>query len=154
MLDMRFRFHKASRISREVGLGFVRSSCRSEAAAVALRPSSSGSPNPTVVAVHLDLGRNNALFIRGEGAGLRWDKGQPMQFIAPESWVWSARSANDRLEFQLLLNDEVWEKGEIHILNPGSSMELTPDFEWPEIPRISLPESKLFRTLGSRGNLS
>lgn len=96
--------------------------------------------HPTIVAAHLDLGANNALFIRGQGAGLNWERGQPLTWIDSMTWVWSARSPREVLEFQLLLNDEVWEKGLPHFVGPGDSIELTPDFEWPEIPRTSLPE--------------
>jgi hypothetical protein len=134
---MRIRFHKIDRPSREVGVGSIRERCHSEPAPWGFRKSSALSPDSTVLAVNLDLGQNNALFIRGEGGGLRWDKGQLLTYIDPKTWVWSTRSANDKLEFQFLLNDEVWEKGEAHILQPSTSIELTPDFEWPEIPRVS-----------------
>jgi hypothetical protein len=89
------------------------------------------------VTAHLDLGRNNTLFIRGKGGGLTWYKGEALKCVDPETWVWSSEFANDKLEFQLLLNDEVWEKGEPHVLAAGDTIEVTPDFEWPEIPRIA-----------------
>jgi hypothetical protein len=118
-------------------VGSIRERCRSEPAQWRFRNSWADSHRFTVLAVNLDLGRNNAVFIRGEGGGLRWDKGQLLTCIDPQTWVWSTRVSNDKLEFQFLLNDEVWEKGEAHILEPGTSIELTPDFEWPEIPRVS-----------------
>ena len=94
-----------------------------------------------VKAVHLELGADNALFIRGHGGGLSWDQGQPFSQLGKGTWIWSAEASAERLEFQLLLNDEVWERGPAHILEPGTSIQLTPDFEWPEIPRTVLPRS-------------
>lgn len=93
------------------------------------------------MAVDLDLGSDNKLFIRGQGGGLSWQKGQELTRVNPKTWIWSGQGSHERLEFQLLLNDQVWEKGTTHIVEPGNSIELTADFEWPEIPRISWPEA-------------
>ena len=104
------------------------------AARVAQKPSS------RVAVVNLELGADSFLAIRGSGAGLTWAKGQTMTRVDPKTWVWSTEASIHKIEFQLLLNDEVWERGDAHILEPGNSIELTPDFEWPEIPRTTLPE--------------
>lgn len=93
----------------------------------------------TLVLANVELGAHNALFIRGQGGGLSWDYGQPFTRLGNETWIWSGDARADRLEFQLLLNDEVWERARAHILEPGSSIELAPDFEWPEIPRTCPP---------------
>jgi hypothetical protein len=138
---MRIQFHKASQPSREVGVGSIRERCRSDWGAKHVRKISASSANATITAANLELGEGNAVFIRGAGAGLKWDVGQRLICVEPETWVWSVGDSKERVQFQLLLNDEVWEKGEPHVLEPGKSMELTPDFEWPEIPRISLPKA-------------
>jgi hypothetical protein len=91
----------------------------------------------TVVAVDLELGANNAVFIRGKGCGLRWDRGQPLTCLGPKRWIWSAGPSDERVEFGLLLDDEVWARGEKMVLDPGRTIEITPDFEWPEIPRVA-----------------
>jgi len=91
----------------------------------------------TVVAVDLELGANNAVFIRGKGCGLRWDRGQPLTCLGSRRWVWSAGPSEERVEFGLLLNDQVWARGDKIVLDPGRSIEITPDFEWPEIPRVA-----------------
>jgi hypothetical protein len=90
-----------------------------------------------VAVVDVDLGADNALFIRGDGAGLRWDRGQPLSCVGPRTWAWSPATSGDKLEFQLLLNDEVWARGDKVLLEPGKTIEITPDFEWPEIPKTS-----------------
>ena len=93
----------------------------------------------TVVAVDLELGANNAVFIRGKGCGLRWDRGQPLTCLGPRRWVWSAGPSEEGVEFGLLLNDQVWARGDKIVLDPGRSIEITPDFEWPEMPRVAPP---------------
>jgi len=134
---MRIRFHTAARQCREVGVRAVPRNWRrfERIARICERREF------RVLAVDLELGAGNLLFMRGEGAGLSWGKGQPLRIIAPKTWIWSAQASIDKLEFLLLLNDQVWERGETHILAPGASIELTPDFEWPEIPRTTLPEA-------------
>jgi hypothetical protein len=39
--------------------------------------------------------------------------------------------------FGLLLDDQIWAKGEQLILAPGNRLEVRPDFDWPEIPQIA-----------------
>jgi hypothetical protein len=94
-------------------------------------------PCSTVVAVDLELGPNNSVFIRGQGCGLRWDRGQPLTCLGPWRWIWSAGPSEERVEFGLLLNDQVWARGEKIVLDPGHTIEITPDFEWPEIPKVA-----------------
>jgi hypothetical protein len=101
------------------------------------------------VAVNLELGGSNALFIRGQGAGLSWDFGQRLTSLDFKTWVWCAKARSEKIEFQFLLNDEVWEKGETHLLKAGDSIELTPDFEWPEIPRVCSTEVNVRHAVSS-----
>ena len=91
----------------------------------------------TVVAANVELGQGASLFIRGQGGNLRWDRGRPLTCIGPRRWVWSASGVKERVEFQLLLNDQVWARGENLVLGAGEKIEVAPDFEWPEIPRTS-----------------
>jgi hypothetical protein len=90
----------------------------------------------TVVAA-LELGANNAVFIRGRGCGLRWDRGQPLTRLGPRRWVWTADPCEERIEFWLLLDDQVWARGKTSVLDPGCTIEIAPDFEWPEIPKVA-----------------
>jgi len=91
----------------------------------------------TLVEAKLELGPGNGLFIRGEGEGLKWHEGQPLVRLDSRTWRWSSLRSESPIIFQLLLNDLVWAKGDDILLEPGARIELVPDFEWPEIPRVS-----------------
>lgn len=102
-------------------------------------------PGCTLVEARLELGPGNALFIRGEGEGLSWHEGTPLKKIAPGTWTWHSLRPKSYILFQLLLNDLVWAKGEDRVLEPGGRLELDPDFEWPEIPRVASSATKAHR---------
>lgn len=82
----------------------------------------------TMVQAKIDVGFGNALFIRGEGGGLSWDKGQPLTCVDSTSWHWSSKPARDKVVFKLLLNDTVWAKGENVEVEPGKVLQVVPEF--------------------------
>jgi hypothetical protein len=82
----------------------------------------------TEIAARIDVGLGNTLFIRGQGDGLSWDKGAPLECQDGSTWVWSTRRANDRLIFKLLLNDLIWAQGDDLIVEPGKKIEVAPRF--------------------------
>jgi len=99
---------------------------------------SQGSWSPesfTLVAAKIELGKENSLYIRGHGEGLRWGLGQPLTCVDGATWLWSAYRAREPIEFHLLLDDLIWARGDNLLLEPGRVVELRPDFEWPEIPQ-------------------
>ena len=53
------------------------------------------------------LGIGNRLFIRGEGTGLSWEKGVPLQFVSIGKWRWETNDASAPVQFKLYKNDEV-----------------------------------------------
>lgn len=53
------------------------------------------------------IGIGNRLFIRGEGPGLGWDKGVPLQFVSIGKWRWETNDATAPVRFKLYKNDEV-----------------------------------------------
>ncbi len=83
---------------------------------------------PTAVRAQVDVGYGNALFIRGEGDGLSWQKGAPLECTAPSTWVWKTETVRERLVFKLLLNDSVWAQGEDLSLPAGESVDVFPKF--------------------------
>jgi hypothetical protein len=76
----------------------------------------------------VDVGLGNTLFIRGDGGSLTWDKGQPLQCVEANRWMWTAPLNGGHIEFKLLLNDVIWAQGEnIRATIPGK-VEVTPVF--------------------------
>lgn len=82
----------------------------------------------TKIAARIDVGFGNALFIRGQGAGLSWEKGQPLQCIERSTWLWSTSQCSEPLTYKLLLNDQLWCSGENRIAAPGTQAEIVPLF--------------------------
>jgi hypothetical protein len=88
-----------------------------------------GSREPlTRVEAKIDVGFGNALFIRGQGQGLSWDKGLPLSTVDATTWKWSTTEAKDQLSFKLLVNDQVWAKGDDVVVEAGKSIQLAPVF--------------------------
>jgi len=84
-------------------------------------------PPPTTIEAKIDIGFGNHLFVRGEGAGLSWDRGTPLECVDGQTWRWSV-PAEQNLTFKLLLNDAVWAKGDNLMLAPGKRLEVSPAF--------------------------
>jgi hypothetical protein len=82
----------------------------------------------TEIAARIDVGMGNALFIRGQGDGLSWEKGTQLECKDASMWVWSSRQASDKLVFKLLLNDTVWAKGDDLVVEAGRRVEVVPGF--------------------------
>ncbi len=82
----------------------------------------------TVVEAKIDVEQGNAVFIRGQGEGLSWEKGQPLNRGFGGSWIWASSKARGRLLFKLLLNDEVWSKGEDFAVEAGKMVLVAPAF--------------------------
>ncbi len=82
----------------------------------------------TMVVAKIDIGFGNTLFIRGRGAELSWDKGLPLKCIDGSTWAWSTTQAKDKVVFKLLLNDQVWARGDDIVVEPGKKVETAPGF--------------------------
>ena len=82
----------------------------------------------TVVEAKIDVGLGNLLFIRGQGDGLSWFEGVPLNCVDATTWVWSTRQARGKVVFKLLLNDQVWAKGEDVVVEAGRKIEVVPFF--------------------------
>ena len=71
------------------------------------------------------IGIGNKLFIRGEGPGLKRDKGVPMHFVSIGKWGWATNDATAPVHCELYKNDEtVALTGEV-VLDPGRHVEIT-----------------------------
>ena len=75
------------------------------------------------------VGIGNKLFIRGDGPGLRRDKGVPLQFIAIGKWRWESAELLFPATVKLYKNDrtECASLGEL-TLEPGHHHEVTASF--------------------------
>jgi hypothetical protein len=82
----------------------------------------------TTIAARVDVGFGNSLFIRGQGEGLSWDKGQPLVCVDGANWVWSRRPATEPVIFKLLINDQLWCRGENFQVGAGCQLEVAPGF--------------------------
>ena len=99
------------------------------AAGKSLRSQSPAPTQPvTVVEAKVDVGLGNLLFIRGQGDGLNWFTGVPLNCVDAATWVWSTRQAREKVVFKLLLNDQVWAKGEDIVVEAGRKIEIVPFF--------------------------
>ena len=96
-----------------------------ESAAPAMAESSTSTDGATRLLVTAYIGIGNKLFIRGDGPGLSWDKGVPMQFVSIGKWGWASHDVTGPIACKLYKNDETAAlSGEI-FLEPGKHVELT-----------------------------
>lgn len=58
-----------------------------------------------VVTAYIGIG--NRLFVRGEGPGLTWEKGVPLQFISIGKWRWETADATAPVSLKVFKNDQV-----------------------------------------------
>ena len=85
-------------------------------------------PSTTIVAI-ADVGFGNALYMRGEGVGLSWEKGIAMTNTHADRWEWKTVLPSDNIVFKFLINDIIWAEGEnLTVLTGGTSIS-SPTFE-------------------------
>jgi hypothetical protein len=83
---------------------------------------------PTVITALIDVGFGNALYVRGEGAGLSWDAGVLLDCAADDQWTISLAAADKPVVFKLLINDSNWSVGPDYVAEPGKKVTVTPTF--------------------------
>ena len=84
----------------------------------------------TSIIARVDVGFGNSLYVRGEGAGLSWDKGVQLDNVSPYEWAFSSTQAKGKLTFKFLINDEVWAEGEDLTVAKGGTSISSPVFGW------------------------
>ena len=82
---------------------------------------------PTVITAQIDVGFGNALFIRGEGAGLSWDTGTALECKGDSLWSISL-PATKAVTYKFLINDSSWSTGEDYVTAAGSKAVQKPKF--------------------------
>ena len=98
--------------------------------ATATKKATTASLVQTRIIARVDVGFGNALYLRGEGAGLSWDKGALMENIAPYEWAFSTTRAKAPVAFKCLINDQVWADGENQSVAAGGTLISSPVFHW------------------------
>jgi hypothetical protein len=81
----------------------------------------------TTIVAKIDVGFGNALYIRGKGPGLSWEKGLAMDCVADDQWTVAISDALAPIMFKLLLNDITW-CGTDYSVEPGGSITIEPTF--------------------------
>ncbi len=82
----------------------------------------------TRIIVKYDVGFNNSVYLRGDGADLCWDRGIMLKNVKSDEWIWETNVPFNKCEFKVLINDRQYELGENHRLLCGTSFEYTPNF--------------------------
>ena len=82
----------------------------------------------TSVVANVMIGIGNKPYLRGEGPGLSWDEGVPMNFIEIGKWSWSPPQKNASLTVQLYRNDEDPDQSGKIKVKAGEKIEITPNF--------------------------
>lgn len=82
----------------------------------------------TRITINYDVGFNNHLFLRGQGAGLSWEKGVKLKNVKADEWAWETTLPFECCEFKVLINDQHYEIGENHQIKGGSSIKYAPRF--------------------------
>lgn len=84
----------------------------------------------TSLIARVDVGFGNSLYVRGEGAGLSWEKGTLLENITPYEWALKTTKAKGPVTFKFLINDELWAEGENITVAAGETSISTPAFVW------------------------
>lgn len=82
----------------------------------------------TRIVANIDVGFGNTLYIRGEGPGLNWEKGVPLDCVADDQWSLTLSETARPVVFKFLINDLTWSVGDDYLVQPGSTVEFTPAF--------------------------
>jgi hypothetical protein len=82
----------------------------------------------TTITARIDVGFGNAIYVRGEGPGLSWDKGLVMDCAADDKWTITISDAVTPIVFKLLLNDLTWCAGNDYTVEPGGRITIEPTF--------------------------
>jgi hypothetical protein len=82
----------------------------------------------TAVVAKVKIGIGNKPFLRGEGPGLSWEEGVPMNFVEIGKWAWSPSDKDAPLVVQVYRNDEDPDPTGKHEVEPGQKLELSPEF--------------------------
>jgi membrane protein involved in colicin uptake len=84
----------------------------------------------TNIIARVDVGFGNTLYVRGEGAGLSWEKGTALKNITPYEWGFASKKGSGPVTFKFLINDILWAEGEDLTVAAGGKSVSSPTFVW------------------------
>ena len=85
-------------------------------------------PVVTTITANIDIGFGNALYVRGEGAGLSWDRGTLMTCVTDSQWQIALGESARPIVFKFLVNDISWSAGEDYSVAAGGTVSVVPTF--------------------------
>jgi len=91
-------------------------------------PAAARRPVVTTITARINIGFGNALHLRGEGPGLSWDQGVPMECIAADLWRLNLGESARGYTFKVLVNDLTWNNGPDYAVASGGVVNITPAF--------------------------
>ncbi len=83
----------------------------------------------TTITATIDIGFGNALYLRGEGAGLSWDRGLLMNCVSDDCWSLELSESARPIIYKFLVNDLTWSAGEDYTVGAGRSVKVVPTFD-------------------------
>ena len=95
----------------------------------ATKAKAKGSTSPdTRISARTDIGFGNILYLRGDGPGLSWEHGVPMDCDKNSVWNWTAATTAKAFTYKVLVNDVSWSVGEDFVAHPGMDNKTHPAF--------------------------
>lgn len=85
-------------------------------------------PLATTIVAQIDVGFGNTLYVRGEGPGLSWEVGVPLDCVADDKWSLRLPETAKPIVFKFLINDQNWCLGDDFVAQPGTTLTLSPLF--------------------------
>ena len=82
----------------------------------------------TTIVAAIDVGFGNSLTLRGEGPGLSWERGVPLECATGDLWTITLPGTSHPIVCKFLINDATWCIGDDYTVLPGSSVVLSPTF--------------------------
>jgi predicted alpha/beta superfamily hydrolase len=81
----------------------------------------------TTLRVHYPVG-TRSLSLRGDLAGLSWDRGVSLTRVTADLWEWSSAEVTRSFEWKPLLDDREWSIGINYRASPGATLDIYPRF--------------------------
>ena len=77
---------------------------------------------------YLNIDISSTPYVRGEGAGLSWDEGVPMEFVEIGKWQWTVENALESTSCRIFKDDSLAARGDDIIIKVGEKVEVYPKF--------------------------